>query len=178
MPKYEYFSPMGLREVRKELMVLEKEELVFHISELYKKYKDVKEYFDFYADPDEEKIIEKFKARVHEGFYPNRGWRLKLYRSRKAINEFKKLGISNEADATLMLYFTEVAVMYAREKKTKTESYYTRMENSFEKALELMEKYELLAHFQPQCENIVERSAPFPWRAGEIMSEIYCRYYP
>ena len=30
---------MGLREVRKELALLEKEELLHHIAELYKKYK-------------------------------------------------------------------------------------------------------------------------------------------
>ena len=67
---------MGLREVKKELVELEKEELIYHISELYKKYKPVKEYFDFFANPDEEIILNKFKERVHEGFYPNRGWRL------------------------------------------------------------------------------------------------------
>lgn len=104
---------MGLREVKKELDLLEKEELVYHISELYKKYKEVKEYFDFYSNPDEQAIIEKFKERIHEGFYPNRGKNLKLYRARKAINEFKKLGIGPEADGELLLYFTEISVKYA-----------------------------------------------------------------
>jgi hypothetical protein len=169
---------MGLREVRKELNQLEKEELLFHIGELYKKYKPVKEYFDFFANPDEENILEKFKARVHEGFYPNRGWRLKLYRSRKAINEFKKLGISPEADAELLLYFTEVAVQYAREKKPKTETYYTRLENSFEKALEYMDKNGLLVQFKPACSNAVERSATFPWNCGTQMQTLFQRYYP
>lgn len=169
---------MGLREVRKELNQLEKEELLFHIGELYKKYKPVKEYFDFFANPNEENIIEKFKERVHEGFYPNRGWRLKLYRSRKAINEFKKLGISPEADAELLLYFTEVAVMYGREKKPKSETYYTRLENSFEKALEYLDKNSLLAQFQNSCANVAERSEPFPWNCGVHMQTLYKRYYP
>jgi hypothetical protein len=168
---------MGLREVRKELTELEKEELIFHISELYKKYKDVKEYFDFYANPNEENILEKFKARVHEGFYPSRGWRLKLYRSRKAINEFKKLGISPEADAELLLYFSEVAVNYAKEKKTKTESFYIRLENSFEKALEYMQKNGLLEQFKLAAENVVERSENFPWNCGKNVASTFSAYY-
>lgn len=48
---------MGLREVKSELNKLEKETLIKHISELYKKFKPVKEYFDFYINPDESKIL-------------------------------------------------------------------------------------------------------------------------
>ena len=168
---------MGLREVKKELNELDKEELIFHISELYKKYKDVKTYFDFFANPDEEKIIEDYKVRIHEGFYPARGWRLKLGRSRKAINEFKKLGISAEADAEILLYFTEVAVMYGREKRPRNETYYTRLENSFEKALEYMAKHKLLDYFKPRCENVVERSQRFPWHCDAHMVSLFNRYF-
>jgi len=42
---------MGLREVKSELNKLEKDVLINHISELYKKFKPVKEYFDFYVSP-------------------------------------------------------------------------------------------------------------------------------
>ncbi|MDA7744594.1 DUF6155 family protein [bacterium] len=163
---------MGLREVKKELIDLEKEELIYHISELYKKYKPVKEYFDFFANPDEEVILNKFKERVHEGFYPNRGWRLKLYRSRKAINEFKKLGISSEAECDLLLYFTEVAVSYAREKNTRTESFYVRLENSLEKAMEHMLKHDHLALFENRIDTLISRSSSFPWSCYERLIDI------
>jgi len=169
---------MGLKQVKAELEHLEKEQLIFHISELYKKYKPVKEYFDFFANPDEQEILEKFKARVHEGFYPARGWRLKLYRSRKALQEFKKLGISPEADAELLFYFAEVAVQYAREKKPKTEAYYTRLENSFEKALEFIHENLMLASFQQRCLEICHRSEAFPWNCPVHLRSIYERYFP
>jgi hypothetical protein len=87
---------MGLREVKTELNKLEKEDLIKHISELYKKFKPVKEYFDFYIDPDEKKLLEQYKEKVTEGFFPKRGYQLKLSISRKAINDFKKLGTSAE----------------------------------------------------------------------------------
>lgn len=168
---------MGLREVRKELQELDKEQLIYHISELYKKYKDVKAYFDFFSNPDERAILEKYKERVHEGFYPVRGWRLKLYRSRRAINEFRKLGISPEADAELLLYFTECAVVYAQQKKPKGEDYYTRLENSLEKALEQMEKHNLLEMFRVKMEDLVKRSKSFPWNCGQHVETIGRRFY-
>ncbi len=42
---------MGLREVKSELKRLDKDALIKHISELYKKFKPVKEYLDFYVNP-------------------------------------------------------------------------------------------------------------------------------
>jgi len=168
---------MGLREVRKELQELDKEQLIYHIGELYKKYKDVKAYFDFFADPDEKAILDKFKERVHEGFHPARGWRLKLYRSRRALNEFRKLGISPEADAELMLYFTECAIQCAREKKFRNEDYYVRLENSLEKALEHMAKHDLLEKFKPRVEQAVKRSKSFPWNCGQHVETLFARFY-
>lgn len=169
---------MGLREVKNELNELGKEELIYHLSELYKKYKPVKQYLDFFTNPDEEKIMTAFKDRVREGFYPTRGWRLKLGRSRTAINEFKKLGISAEADAELLLYFTECAVQYAREKRPRNEAYYTRLENSFEKALEYQHKNALLGFFKEKNETVLERSADFPWHCGTHLETLFDRFYP
>jgi hypothetical protein len=167
---------MGLREVRKELALLEKEELLHHIAELYKKYKPVKEYFDFFANPDEDELLDKFKGRVREGFYPVRGWRLKLYRSRKAINEFKKLGISPKSECDLLLYFTEVAVAYAREKRVKTESYYERLENSLEKAMVHMHKHQLLNEFDLRINTLIERSEQFPWNCSNRLLAIKSQF--
>ena len=96
---------MGLREVKIELKQLDKETLIKHISELYKKYKPVKEYFDFYVNPDEKKLLEQYKEKVTEGFFPKRGYNIKLSISRKAINDFKKLGASQESIADLLLHF-------------------------------------------------------------------------
>lgn len=67
-----------MRKVKLELNKLEKETLIKHILELYKKFKPVKEYFDFYINPNESKILEEYREKVREGFYPKRGDRLRL----------------------------------------------------------------------------------------------------
>ena len=62
-------------------------------------------YFDFYINPNESEILNQYKEKVREGFYPKRGDRIRLSISRKAINDFKKLGTSKESLAYLLLYF-------------------------------------------------------------------------
>ncbi|MET4083857.1 hypothetical protein ABIB40_003830 [Pedobacter sp. UYP30] len=44
---------MGLTDIKKELKKLGKEKLISLISELYKNNKSVKEYLDFYVNPNE-----------------------------------------------------------------------------------------------------------------------------
>lgn len=60
---------MGLREVKSELNKVNKEELIKHISELYKNYKPVKEYFDFYINPDEKQLLKQYKEKITEVFF-------------------------------------------------------------------------------------------------------------
>jgi hypothetical protein len=169
---------MGLRELRKELTELEKPAIIHHLLEVYKRYPEVKEYFDFYVDPDEDELLEKYKAMVHEGFYPSRGKRLKLYRSRKAMNAFKKLVISEEAVASLLLYFPQVAVMYAREQRVSGEAYYTRIETSFRQALEFMSSTGQLSDFRTQAQALVDRCEPFPWHCSVHMTTIFRHFFP
>jgi len=163
---------MGLREVKKELATLSQDQLIHHIVEVYKRYPHAKEYFDFYVNPDEKVILEKYKERVHEGFYPARGRRLKLYRSRKALNEFKKLGVSPEADAELMLYFIEVGIVYAREKRPTGEAYYERLLNMLEKLLTHLVKASLLDEYNESLSHVVERAEGLPWEVQTNMSNL------
>lgn len=167
---------MGLREVRSELQLLDKEQLLFHLSELYKKYPDVKEYLDFYSNPDETALVEKFKGKILEGYYPTRGWRLKLGKSRKAINAFKKLGVSPTAECILLLFFVQAGVQYAREKNPRNEAYYTRLEKAFDTALKHMQKHALVAEFESECQSLVERAEPMPWKFGDHLKTILEQY--
>lgn len=168
---------MGLRDVKKELEKLDQEELIHHISELYKKHKAVKEYFDFFANPDEDELLEEFKGRIHEGFYPKSGKKLKVYKARKAINDFKKLAYSPEKVASLLIYFTQVSTLHARSNKSKTETSYVRIESSFEAALKYMQQHLILEQFKEESESIVERCVPMPWNCHHRMKSIFETYY-
>lgn len=168
---------MGLREVKSELNKLDKEDLIKHISELYKKYKPVKEYFDFYVNPDERKRLEHYKEKVTEGFFPKRGYKLKLSISRKAISDFKKLGTSAESVADLMLHFVENGVEFTNEYGEIDENFYTSLENTYSNALNLIEKNGLLAKFENRANKIVSDTENIGWGFHDYLGDEYCQYY-
>ncbi len=168
---------MGLRELKNELKKQDKEELIKHISELYKKFKPVKEYFDFYVNPNEEDILEQYKEKVREGFYPKRGYALKLSISRKAINDFKKLGTSKESIADLLLYFVECGVELTNEFGDIDENFYSSIESAYAKALEIMQKERILPKFQNRAYEIVEGTKNIGWGFHDYLGDVYYEYY-
>jgi hypothetical protein len=168
---------VGLKEVKQELLKKDKEILVKHISELYKKYDSVKEYFDFYLTPNEKELLNKYKAKVREGFYPKRGYELKLSISRNAINSFRKLGVSQEKLGELMLYFVECGVEYTNEFGDVDESFCTSIENTFEKALNNFENEGVLEKFREKAEQILKDADGIGWGFRDIVGDIFYSYY-
>jgi len=168
---------VGLREVKSELNKLDKEELIKHISELYKKYKPVKEYFDFYINPDEKKLLEQYKEKVTEGFFPKRGYQLKLSISRKAINDFKKLGTSAEYLADLLLHFVENGVEFTNEYGDIDENFYTSVENTYSNALEIIDKNGLLDKFEKRAYKIVTDTDGIGWGFHDYLGDLYYQHY-
>lgn len=168
---------MALKEIKQELQKQDKETLVKHILELYKKYDSVKEYFDFYVTPDEEKILGKYKEKVREGFYPKRGMRLKLSLSRKAINDFRKLEASKEKLGDIMLYYVECGVEFTNDFGDISESFYTSIENTFEKSLSCFAKENVLEKYKSRAEQILKDSDGIGWGFRDTLGDIYYNYY-
>ena len=168
---------MGLRELKSELKKQDKETLIKHISELYKKYIPVKEYFDFYINPNENELLEKHKEKVREGFYPKRGWNLKLSIARKAINEFKKFGPSQENLADLLLYYVECGVEFTNDYGDIDENFYTSIENTYVSALELMEKESILEKFKDRSEKIVNDISDIGWGFHDYLGNVFYEFY-
>ena len=69
---------MGLTDLKKELKKFDKGKLIELVAELYKKNKSVKEFFDFYINPNEKDLFNKYRDKVFESFYPKRGFNYKL----------------------------------------------------------------------------------------------------
>jgi Family of unknown function (DUF6155) len=168
---------LALKEIKQELLKQDKATLVKHILELYKKYDSVKEYFDFYVTPDEEKILEKYKEKVKEGFYPKRGMELKLSLSRKAINDFRKLEVSKEKLGDLMLYYVECGVEYTNDFGDINESFYSSVENTFEKSLNYFEQEEALEKYKDRAEKILKDTDGIGWGFHDTIGDIYFSYY-
>ena len=97
---------------KKELQKLTKEQLIEQILDLYEKNKSVKEFYDFYLNPHNEKeLVVKYKKLIRQEFNVERPERSseKFSVAKKAISEFKSLQPSPEALADVMLYLPESA---------------------------------------------------------------------
>lgn len=168
---------MGLRELKSELKKQNKETLIKHISELYKKYIPVKEYFDFYINPNENELLEKYKEKVREGFFPKRGWNLKLSLARKAINEFKKLGPSQENLADLLLYYVECGVEFTNDYGDIDENFYLSLEKTYVQALTLMRKENILEKFAERAKEIVNDTSNIGWGFHDCLIQVCFDFY-
>ncbi len=164
---------MALRELKKHLENLPKDELIKIIGELYNLNKQNKEFCENKFNPDSEGKLQLYKQKVKEAFFPKRGYQLKLSDARKAISDFKKLSPSAEQLCDILLYYTEMGVDFTNEYGDIDENFYTSLENNYEKALELMSKNKLLAVFQERCEAVVSNTIDMGWGFHDTLSDIY-----
>ena len=167
---------MSLKELNKELQKYDKGTLIKHILELYKKYNSVKEYFDFYMNPDEDELLKKYKEKVREGFFPKRGNRLRLSSARKAIKEFKKLEVSKRSIGDLSLYYIECGVEFISTYEDISESFYKSANNILENALKIFQKENILMEYKERLGKLIEESKYSGYGFGEDIESIIDDY--
>lgn len=168
---------MGLTQVKEELKKLDKKDLILLIADLYKKNNSVKEFLDFYVNPNQQEAHNKYREKILEAFYPKRGDALKLKDGKKAIGDFKKLGPSPELLIDLMLFFVENGVRYTNDYGDINEAFYISMENNYQKTLNLMEKEGLLSKFAERSARIVYESCNTGWGFNEALGSIHYEFY-
>lgn len=168
---------MGLTEIKKELKKLDKDKLIDLIADLYKKNKSVKEFFDFYVNPDESELFNKYRDKVFEAFYPRRGYNYKLKDGKQAISDFKKLGPSADLLADLMLFYVETGVKFTNDFGDIDEGFYSSMETTYVAALTLMKKENLLDKFADRAGKVVSDTSGIGWGFHDYLGDVYSDFY-
>jgi hypothetical protein len=169
---------MGLNDIKKELKKLDKDKLIDLVSDLYKKNKSVKEFFDFYVNPDERKLFKKYQDKVFEAFYPRRGYNFKLKEGKQAISDFKKLGPSAELLAELMLFYVETGVKFTNDYGDLNEQFYKSLATAFVESLTLMNKENLLYKFEDRVGTVVDDSRVIDWGFHNYLVQVWIDFYP
>lgn len=169
---------MGLTDIKNELKKLDKDKLVDLVADLYKKNKLVKEYFDFYVNPNEKELFNKYRDKIFEAFYPKRGFGYKLKDGKQAISDFKKLGTSADYLSDLMVFYVETGVKFTNDYGDINESFYYSLESTFFQALKLMEKENLLDKFKERVEKIVDDTKDIGWGFHDYIMQVWCDFYP
>lgn len=168
---------MGLSELKKELKKFDKTKIIELITDLYKKNKSVKEYLDFFVNPDENDLFKKYRDKVLEAFYPKRGFGLKIKDAKQAIADFRKIEPSKLLLADIMLYYVECGVKFTNDFGDVDEQFYMSIEKMYLQALTLMQKEDLLDKFRERALKIVNDSDGMGWGFHDELSGIHYDFY-
>lgn len=147
------------------------------VVDLYKKNKSVKEYLDFYVNPDERELFEKYRSKVFEAFYPRRGFNYKLKDGKQAISDFGKLGPSSELLADLMLFYVETGVSFTNDFGDMDERFYSGLESTYVDALMLMRRENLLDKFEERAGKVVQETEGMGWGFHDYLKEVFYGFY-
>lgn len=169
---------MSKRELRKYLKEITKEQLEDQILDLYNRFKEVKEYYDFAFNPRENELIELCRFQISKEYYPVKGKKAKMRRS-VAQKWIKKL-IILDADVSLvadvMLFNIEIAQSFASEHIIRHESFFTSMYKSYDEALRFVSEKGILNDFRGRIQKIAGDACDRKWpnrRSFEDLADLY-----
>jgi Family of unknown function (DUF6155) len=156
---------MSKREFKKYINGLTKKQLEDQITDLYARFKEVKEFYDFAFNPREDKLMEECKFKISKEYFPVNSRKPKARRSvaQKYIKHFIKLGVEASIIADVMLYNIEIAQAYSADKFIKQDAFYVSMLKSFREAVKFMNDNDLFTSFRNRMEKIVDETVEQQW---------------
>lgn len=168
-------SKISLNHLKKYLKDCPKEELISDISELIKRFPQVKDYYQLKLNPqDELEVSTKYKKIIEDEFFPARGYgKARLSVAKKAISEYKKVCITEIGMIDVMLFYVEQGVKFTNAYGDIDESFYNSIEGTYEKAISGIKKTGLAESFEERCRKIVEDTSDIGWGFHDNLSDIY-----
>ena len=156
---------MSKKSLRKYLRSLKKEQLEEQLLDLYDRFKEVKVYYNFVFDPQEEKLMEEFRFRVHKEYFPPAGRRPKARRSvaHRSIRHFITLGVDPHLVADAMLFNLETAQAFSAGRTIRQESFYVSMLRSFREAQYYVREHNLEMRFRDRLRKVAETAWEQEW---------------
>lgn len=156
---------MSKRDLKKYLNKLNKEQLEEQIIELYHKFGEVKIYYDFVFNPNEDKLHREAKLKISNEYYPIKVKKSKMRRSlaQKIIKHYVTLGVDVYIIADIMLYNIEIAQTFSAEKTIKQELFFKSMLTSFQQALSFLIEHGILNEFQSRVVAIKDETINQNW---------------
>ena len=169
---------MSKRDLKKYLSELSKEQIEEQILELYLKFADVKTYYDFVFNPNEEKLLREAKVIIGNEYFPIKGKRSKMRRStaQKTIKHFRSLGVDPFVIGDLMLYNIEIAQVYSGSNRINSDTFYTSFYNSFSQSVSFMIEQGILDTFKVRLEKITNNAIQQKWYNHYEFSSVLDRF--
>jgi hypothetical protein len=154
---------MSKRALEKHLNSLNKDHISLLVTELYEKFPEVKTYFNFVFNPNEEKIIEQARVKIANEYFPLKRKRPKARRSmaQKYIKHFETLGVAPELIASFMWF--NLGLMYTfSEDKPQGLAFFKSFLSSYKQAVQFVNYHQLVSEFKLDILKIYEASQAWP----------------
>ena len=171
---------MSKASLKKYLQSLPKEQVIETVLEMYDNMKPVKEYLEFFLNPNEKEMFEKYRAVIINEFYPRAKYtdpKTRFSVAKKAIADFRALKPSPELLADLMLTLPEMACQFTYDYGDMTEQYYNSAYNNFKAALEYIHKNNLLDSFKLRCVDCLKWASDCGYGFEDDLNDIFYQYY-
>ncbi|MDB9795140.1 DUF6155 family protein [Flavobacteriaceae bacterium] len=142
---------MSKKLLQKHLIELQKEHLEIMVLDLYDKFPEVKTYFNFVFNPNENKLLEQARVKVANEFFPLKRKRPKARRSvaQKYIKHFKTLGMSPELIAEFMWYNIGLMHTFCEEKPQRL-PFFKSFCNFYKEALQFASYHQIIPLYKTQ----------------------------
>lgn len=156
---------MSKRAFKKYIRSLEKEDLEEQILDLYNRFDDVKVFYNFVFNPNEDKLVKEAKFKISKEYFPPNNRKPKKRRSvaHKLIKHFLKLEMEPHSLADVMFYNVEIAQTFSTDKENITESFEKSMLKSFEQAAEYVISNGISSEFGTRINKIAEEADTQNW---------------
>ncbi|MDG1572937.1 DUF6155 family protein [Robiginitalea sp. M366] len=157
---------MSKRALKKYLASLEADALREQLLDLYERFPQVKEFYDFAFNPKEDKRMEEARARILKEYFPKTRRRPRARRSvaQKYLRHFQTLGVDPDLVADLMGFNLETALRYERTRRCP-DAFYKSMLNSATQWVEYLAAQGLLEanrqRVQAYLDAVLEAGWPF-----------------
>ncbi|WP_070137050.1 DUF6155 family protein [Crocinitomix algicola] len=165
---------MSKRALSKYLKELSKSDLEEQVLELYDRLKEVKEFYDFVFNPNEDKLLEDAKFKISKEYFPIGKRKAKKRRSiaQNIIKNYIKLGVDSSFIADVMLFNIEVAQTYNETNTINGDAFYKSMLKSFKDAVKFIDSNGLEASFNERLERITEITYNQNWVNKRVFEDV------
>lgn len=128
----------------------------------------------FQADGDSGEALEKYRRKIIEQFFPQRGdGKLKLAEARKAIRDYRKATGNLAGTIDLMLAYVENGTEFTRQFGDINEAYYNSLESVMNEMVALLwrEGAELYPRFRARIQRLEAQADHIGWGYGDYLRE-------
>ncbi len=167
----------SLTELKQRLKAKTHPELVEEIAALYKRFPQVKEYYQAaFSGYDDSLIQQKYRDIVKAEFVP--GFKksfpsARLSVARKAITDYKKVSTSVFGLADIMMTFVESGVIFTKEYGDIDEPFYNSMESMYQRVLKHVLKAQIFVDFEDRLLAVLKNTRHMGWGFHDSLCYLY-----